>query len=159
MGQILDRIINFGKSYRNNNSDFQKILEEEDNELKNIINELNNSTNKNQQNPNYHYTKTEYNNNPFNSKTKSNFNNYKSNSNKNNTKEKNIKYIKEIQTAFIELEMEPNDDIQVIKSQYKKLIKLYHPDKINLDDKSLNDAHKASKINNSYNILKKFYKF
>ncbi len=31
MGQLIDRILNFGKSYRKDNSDFQKRLEEEDN--------------------------------------------------------------------------------------------------------------------------------
>lgn len=162
MGQLIDRILNFGKSYRKDNSDFQTILEEEDNELKNIIDELNNSNNSNPNSNNYQNQKNTYSNAGYRNKSansnSSNSNNSKTNKS-NSSKNNYSKYSKEIYTAFIELEMEPNDDIQVIKSQYKKLIKLYHPDKLNLEIESITNTQKASKINFSYNILKNYFKF
>lgn len=166
MGQLIDRIINFGKSYVNNNSEFQKILDEEDNELKKIIDELNNSNTNSSNSNNYKRQTNSYTNSNSNSNSK--FNNQNNSSNysnrnfnqdkKSNTNFANEKYTKEVYLAFKDLEMEPNDDILIIKTQYKKLIKIYHPDKVNSNNE-VNNNLKASKINFSYNILKNYFKF
>jgi len=52
---------------------------------------------------------------------------------------------------FKDLEMEPTDDFIKIKKQYRKLMKMYHPDRYNNDDSKRKTAEKiTSKLNEAY---------
>lgn len=63
---------------------------------------------------------------------------------KKSTVDKDEKYFKD-------LEMEPTNDFDKIKKQYRKLMKMYHPDRYNNDDSKRKTAEKiTSKLNEAY---------
>ncbi len=59
--------------------------------------------------------------------------------------------------AFKDLELTPTSDFKVIKKQYRKLMKKYHPDR-QQDDKKRKAAEKVTaKLNQAYDYLEKVY--
>lgn len=72
--------------------------------------------------------------------------------NSTNKNANNIKFTSETIKAFNILEVKQTATINEIKSSYRRLVKIHHPDKQGNTDNFV-------KINNAYNHLKKYYNF
>jgi DnaJ-domain-containing protein 1 len=139
MGQLFNRVKNFAKSYINDldysNSYAEKVLSQDDDELKRIIDELNSKkenkeTNKSQ----------------------------KSYQSKESQKQSNYSKAND---SYYTMGLNPNATNEEIKLKYKQLVKELHPDK--LKNKSENEIKEAEKklalVNSAYNQIKKERKF
>ncbi len=136
MGQIFNRIKNIWKSQ---GADFDlnqanRILNDNDDELKKIIDDLNN---------------------PKSNQNKKQYSSNQNNNQSNHTNKTNNEFI----NACRVLNVSPNADINQIKAAYKKLIKEHHPDKISNKNNQEFAQRKTQEINNSYNYLKKQLNF
>lgn len=63
-----------------------------------------------------------------------------------------------ITKAFEELEMDPTDDFNEIKKQYRKLAKMYHPDCYHEPSEKKRAEEKFKKLNEAYRILEDKFK-
>lgn len=131
MGQILNRIFKIAKSYINSESDLSsanRVIGNEDEELKRIIDELNQDKQK--------YTS-----------------NQKSQSQGKQWKDTDLS----IDKAFEVLGLKKDATIDEIKSAYKQKIKDYHPDRVATLGEELRNlaAKKTIEINKAYELIKK----
>ncbi len=134
--QILDRIFRIIKSNTAHNTNYDKIFEDEDDELKHIIDELNNEKNSSKE--------RDWNN-------KSNFSeNYKSNNIPN-----------DVIKAYNTIGLSYDASVETIKTVYKKKMKEFHPDRVaNLSEDIRKRAESRSKdINEAYDKIRKFKNF
>lgn len=171
MGQLFDRILNFGKTYVNDKLGDKelytadKIINSDDDELKRIIEELNNTKNTNTKQSNnknsnqYSKDNSKQNANQRNERQQTSTNQYSSfnlpTEVKNALKELNL-----IESKYAKRNLN-KDEIETIKKQYKNLIRQFHPDKFQGENQNKRNELelKTSKINNSYSILKNYYQF
>lgn len=135
MGQILNRIFRIAKSYINSESDLSsanRIIGNEDEDLKKIIDELN--------------------------RDKQRQSSGKSNQNQ-SSQSKNSDF--SLNEAYHILGLKHDATIDEIKSAYKQKIKDYHPDRVaNLGDELKNlAAKKTVEINQAYDLIKKHRNF
>lgn len=135
MWQIFNRISRLINSeFRNKDNHNYKTNNTTDDELKKIIDELNNDNNKNSSN---HKT---------------------SNSDSSDAFEFNYK---EIEEAYLFLNLKNTSTIYEIRDKYRELIKKNHPDKFT--NHSIDAQKKAieitQKINKAYNLLRKYRNF
>jgi len=65
------------------------------------------------------------------------------------------KILTPMQTAYIVLGINQNDDLKTIKKKYKSLAKLFHPDKFHNENKNILDksTKEFQKISEAYNII------
>lgn len=71
---------------------------------------------------------------------------------------KKEKSVSKEEQYFKNLELKPTKDFMVIKKQYRKLMKKYHPDRYNNDEEMRKTAEKiTSKLNEAYDYFKNKY--
>lgn len=137
MGQIIDRIFNIAKSYANDSdlSAANRIINSDEDNLKNIIDELNKKEEPKKET--FNYAKD-------------------SNSNRSNSDEK-ISNDK----AYQILGLNFNCSVDEIKSAYKEKIKEYHPDKVQNLGQEIKDlaVRKTKELNSAYSLLRQIRNF